>query len=86
MVEITEIVNTDKFEKSVRSIRDGRLKEHVKKQIEKIIKNPDIGKPLRHSMKGERTIYVKPFRIIYAVEGNKLTLLRFSHRDEAYDR
>jgi len=84
MVEITEIVSTNKFEKSLKSVGDGKLKEHIKKQIEKIIRNPDVGKPLRHSMKGERTIYVKPFRIIYAVEGNKLTFLRFSHRGKAY--
>ena len=83
---ITEIVRTNKFEKSIRSIRDGRLKEHAKKQIEKILSDPFIGKPLQYGMKGERTIYVKPFRIIYSVEGNTLTFLNFSHRDEVYRR
>jgi addiction module RelE/StbE family toxin len=84
MVEIKTIVFTEKFEKNVKSIKDNRLKEHVKKQIEKMINNPDIGKPLRYNLKNEKTLYVKPYRLIYAVEKDKLILLRFLHRDEVY--
>jgi len=86
MVEITEVITTNQFEKSLKSVRDGKIKTQVKKQIEKIISNPAVGKPLQYSLKGERTIYVKPYRIIYSTDGSKLFLLRFSHRDEAYRR
>lgn len=81
---IKTIVRTNKFERSLRSIKDNKLKERAKKQIAKIINNPKIGKPLRYSLKNERSIYVKPFRIIYTVKGETLYLLRFSHRDYAY--
>ena len=61
-------------------------KENAQKQIDKVTASPDFGKPLRYDLKGERTIYVKPYRLIYKVDGDKLTLLRFEHRDEAYKR
>ncbi|MGI0085584.1 MAG: type II toxin-antitoxin system RelE family toxin, partial [Nitrososphaerales archaeon] len=46
---------------------------------------PDSGKALRYGLKGELTIRVKPYRLIYAVQENNLILLRFEHRKEVYD-
>ena len=86
MVEIKFIVPTDKFKDDVKKIRDKGLKEKLQKQIDKVTASPDFGKPLRYDLKGERTIYVKPYRLIYKVDGDKLILLRFEHRDEAYKR
>jgi mRNA-degrading endonuclease RelE of RelBE toxin-antitoxin system len=84
MVEIKTVIRTHKFERDVKAIKDTLTKTRVKKQIKKIIENPDIGKPLRNYLKGERTVYVPPFRIIYAVENCTLYLLRFEHRDKVY--
>ena len=84
MVEIKEIIWTNKFENNLKKVKDKSTKEKIKKQIIKIIKNPEIGKPLRFRLKGERTIYVKPYRIIYTVIKNKLYLLRFEHREKVY--
>ncbi len=58
--------------------------EKLEKQIKKITENPDFGKSLRYNLKGEWTVYVKPYRLIYKVEGDKLILLRFEHREEVY--
>jgi addiction module RelE/StbE family toxin len=85
MAEIKFIITTEKFEKDVKKIKDKSLKEKLKKQIQKITGNPNFGKPLRYNLKGERTIYVKPYRLIYKAEGDKLILLRFEHREKAYD-
>ncbi len=82
---MVEVIWTDDFREEVQKIRDGLLKERVKKQIAKIVDDPDRGKPLRFDMKSERTIYVKPFRLIYSVTGNKIYLLRFEHRKGVYD-
>jgi len=84
MVEIKFVISTEKFEKEFKKIKDKGLKEKLKKQIVKIIENPDLGKPLRYDLKGEWTIYVKPYRLIYKVEGDKLILLRFEHRKKVY--
>jgi addiction module RelE/StbE family toxin len=67
------------FKKADKSVKDKALK-----QIDKIITNPEIGKPLRYDLKGERTVYVKPFRIIYSYFDNTLYFLRFEHRKEVY--
>ena len=84
MVEIKEIIWTNKFENNLKKVKDKSTKEKIKKQIIKIIKNPEIGKPLRFRLKGERTMYVKPYRMIYAVIKDKLYLLRFEHREKVY--
>ncbi len=81
---VQDIIRTKKFEKEIKSIKESSIKEKVRKQIIKIIENPDIGKPLRYDLKGERTIYIKPYRIIYSFDKNILYLLRFEHRKEVY--
>ena len=86
MVEIRSVIPTEKFEKEFKKIKDWGLKEKLKKQITKITENPNFGKPLRYGLKGEWTVYVKPYRLIYAVEGDKLILLRFEHRNHVYGK
>lgn len=85
MVEIKGIVYTQKFERDVKKIKDSSLKGKLEKQIRKITENPEFGKPLRYGLKGEWTIYVKPYRLIYAVQGDRLILLRFEHRKDVYE-
>ncbi|MDG6956802.1 MAG: type II toxin-antitoxin system RelE/ParE family toxin [Nitrososphaerota archaeon] len=85
MVEIRSIVYTQKFERDVRKLRDGLVKERLKKQIRKIVEDPESGKPLKYGLKGEWTVRIPPYRMIYAVQGNRLILLRFEHRKEVYD-
>lgn len=84
MEKITEIVWTQRFEDEFKKIRDRATQDKLEKQIKKIKDNPDFGKPLKYDLKGERTIYVKPYRLIYTVRGNKLILLRFEHRKNVY--
>jgi len=81
---ITQIIWSDKFRKEVTKIKDSKLKEKLQKQIQNIVESPQLGKPLRYNLKGERTVYVKPYRLIYAYQGTILYLLRFEHRKEAY--
>ena len=80
---MVEIIYTEKFEKEIKKL-DNFIKKKVAKQIGKIINNPEIGKPLRYNLKGERTVYVKPFRIIYSFFNNTLYFLRFEHRKNVY--
>jgi addiction module RelE/StbE family toxin len=84
MEKIKEIIWTQKFEQEFKKIRDRAIQDKLEKQIRKIHENPDLGKPLRYALKGEWSIYVKPYRLIYKVEGDKLILLRFEHRKEVY--
>ena len=84
MVEIQAIVYTQKFEQDVRKLRDSLMKERLERQIRKIVEDPEKGKPLRYGLKGEWTVRVPPYRLIYAVQGGRLILLRFEHRKGVY--
>ncbi len=86
METIKEIIWTQRFEQDFKKIRDRATQEKLEKQIRKISENPSFGKPLRYGLRGEWSIYVKPFRLIYTVNGDKLILLRFEHRKEVYER
>jgi len=84
LVVITGVVWTKKFERELRKLRDGTIKDRVKEQIKKILDDPETGKPLRFALKGERSVYVPPYRLIYAAQGSTLYLLRFEHRKVVY--
>lgn len=81
---MVDVLYTETFAHTLKRL-DSSIKEKTIKQIKKIIENPTIGKPLRYNLKGERTIYVKPFRIIYSYQNNVIYLLRLQHRDEVYE-
>ncbi|MEN7982093.1 MAG: type II toxin-antitoxin system RelE/ParE family toxin [Nanoarchaeota archaeon] len=46
-------------------IKDNLFKLKVTKQIKKMVKNPEIGKPMKYIRKGTREIYIKPYRLSY---------------------
>jgi hypothetical protein len=46
------------------------MQSKVKKIVEKIIDNPNIGKPLRYELTGLRSVRVPPFRILYEHTGD----------------
>ena len=72
------------FLKQISKIRNKAVKDKIKKQIEKIIQNPDIGKPMRYSRKFTREVYVAPYRLAYAFlpQENKMIFLEIYHKDE----
>ncbi|MBM3200445.1 type II toxin-antitoxin system RelE/ParE family toxin [Candidatus Woesearchaeota archaeon] len=72
------------FEKTFKKIRDCGLKDKLKKQIEKIVNNPETGKPMKYARKGTREAYIPPFRPSYAYlkNGNKIIFLALYHKDE----
>ena len=81
------MVNVDRhpqFSKIFEKIKDNVLREKIKKQIEKIIMNPEIGKPMMYNRKGTREVYVSPYRLsyMYSKEEDKIILLDLYHKDE----
>jgi mRNA-degrading endonuclease RelE of RelBE toxin-antitoxin system len=63
---------------------DRSIKEKVKKQITKIIQNPEIGKPMRYVRQNTREVYVPPFRLSYTYikHEDKIVFLDLYHKDE----
>ena len=72
------------FQNIFYKIKDELFKTKVKKQIKKIIENPEVGKPMKHGRKGTREVYIKPFRLSYAYikEENKIIFLDLYHKKE----
>ncbi|MBI1969841.1 type II toxin-antitoxin system RelE/ParE family toxin [Candidatus Woesearchaeota archaeon] len=72
------------FLKVISKIKHQEVKEKIKKQIEKIIDNPEIGKPMRYNRKGTREVYIAPYRLAYAYipSEHKLIFLEIYHKDE----
>ena len=78
------IEHKDEFLKYISKIKHEALKERIKKLVEKIIDNPEIGKPMRYNRKGTREVYVPPFRLAYTYipAENKLIFLEIYHKNE----
>ena len=72
------------FERTIRKIRDGRIKDRVKQQILRIINDPEIGKPMRYGRKHTREVYIPPFRLSYCYDEQRdlLIFLDLYHKDE----
>ncbi|MDP3698502.1 MAG: type II toxin-antitoxin system RelE/ParE family toxin [Nanoarchaeota archaeon] len=68
----------------IRKIKNNADQEKIKKQIKKIIENPEVGKPMQHARKGTREVYIGSFRLSYAYIRNedKLIFLNLYHKDE----
>lgn len=70
------------FLKLVCKIKDPLTKEKVKKQIAKIVENPETGKPMRYARKGTREVYVLPYRLSYLYLKDRIIFLDLYHKDE----
>jgi len=78
------ICYSDSILKAISKIKDKTEKGKIKKQISKIMKNPEIGKPMRYARKGTRELYIGSYRLAYSYlkKKNKIILLDFCHKDE----
>jgi len=74
---------SNKFKKDFKKIKDTSIKIQLRKQIQKAISNPKIGKPMRYARKNTRELYVNPYRLSYSYlkEENKLILLDLYHKE-----
>jgi len=80
---MVRVIFTHRFKKEFNK-KDVFIRKKINKQIKKIIENPNVGKPLRLTLTGERAVYIKPFRLIYTFTSDKIIILRFDHRKKVY--
>ena len=81
-----EIIFSDRFRKDYKRIKDSSLRKRIIRAIKKLGEFPETGKPLRYGLKGHRRLQVKPFRIIYRIEDNKVIINTFEHRKSIYKK
>ena len=82
----TKIEYTKEFSDDIKKIKDKKIQNRIKKIIQKIIDDPEIGKPLKYELKGLRSVKLPPFRIIYEYKDNTIILYKFEHRKKIYDK
>jgi len=80
---VKNITYAPKFQKNFKKLASNYA-ERVKKLIEKIITDPEVGKPMQYDRKGTREVYLKPFRLSYAYDKttDHLFFLEVYHKDE----
>ncbi len=80
---------TKTFENSFKKFKKNKeLIDELLKKIEKILENPDCGKPLKYTLSKYRSIRVKnKYRLIYRVneEVKEIILVAFGHRKKIYE-
>ncbi len=81
---MVEVTYEPKFKEQVSKLRDHATKDKVKKQLVKIIANPEIGKPMRYGRKGTRELRVAPFRLCYVwnAKENIIDIIELYHKDK----
>lgn len=81
---MVKVIFDSKFQKILSKTKDNTFKDQIKKQVQKIIDNPEIGKPMRYERKGTRELYAGPYRLAYNYHKDKDTIefLDIYHKDE----
>ncbi|MBM3308994.1 MAG: type II toxin-antitoxin system RelE/ParE family toxin [Candidatus Altiarchaeales archaeon] len=72
------------FEDVIKKIKNEDLKEKIKKQIRKIVGDPEVGKPMRYIRKDTREVRIQPYRLsyIYLKNQDKIVFLELYHKDK----
>ncbi len=79
-----EIVFSRDFKKEFKKIKDKNTRLKIIKQIRKLKQIPKSGKPLKYKFKNHRSVKIPPFRIIYKIKKDRITINCFDHRDSSY--
>lgn len=68
--------------------RDRAVFVRVRHQVDKILRAPELGKPLRYQFKSCRRLHVGSFVLIYEIRINsrEIHFLEFGHHDKIYKK
>ena len=86
--EIIRITYSTEFEKALKQLikQDRKTFEQLENQIEKVLREPQIGKPLRYTLKNRRRLHVGSFVLVYEFHRNELRFIDFDHHDKIYKK
>ncbi|MDO8537947.1 MAG: type II toxin-antitoxin system RelE/ParE family toxin [archaeon] len=76
--------HSDCFKKEFKKL-DKHQQELVKKKMEKIIAQPELGKPLHAPLQNFKSERIEKLRIIYTIEGTTIKFAWIDDRGHAYD-
>ncbi len=56
------------------------------KKIERVVREPILGKPLRNTLRNYRRVHMDPFVLIYEISMLEVRLIDFDHHDKIYKK
>jgi YafQ family addiction module toxin component len=67
--------------------RNITLLKNLERGITKILREPELGKPLRHTLRNYRRIHIAgSFVLLYEVRDLEVYLIDFDHHDRVYKK
>lgn len=76
------------FDRTMRLLKKKKpsLFNKVSAQVEKVMRAPILGKPLRNVLRNYRRVHVGSFVIIYEIKDTEIRFLDFDHHDRIYKK
>ncbi len=71
---IYTVLLTDSFLKDVQKLRDKEIEKQIFDKLKELVENPDKNKRLRYDLQEYYRLRVGKLRVLYTVEGNKITV------------
>ena len=81
---MVDVIYQEEFQRTFTKIKHATLVLRIKNHIQKIMSDPEIGKPVRYSRKNTREVHIPPFRLMYSYdkEQDVLYIIDLYHKDE----
>ena len=71
------------FMERLKKLKKGERKA-IEDSVKSVMENPELGKPLQHSLKGLRSYRSGDLRIIYSIDKETIFFITFGHRKKVY--
>lgn len=86
--DIVRIVYSREVENILKKLKKSNKDffDRAENQIIKILREPNIGKPLRYTLRNRRRTHVGSFVLIYEFYQGELRFIDFGHHDRIYKK
>ena len=84
--DIVKIVYSSEVENALKKLksRNKDFFDRIGNQIIKILREPNIGKPLRYTLRNRRRVHIGSFVLIYEFHQGELRFIDFDHHARIY--
>jgi len=86
--DIVRIIYSREVEDTLKKLkkRNKDVFDRIENQIIKILREPNIGKPLRYTLRNRRRVHIGSFVLIYEFHQGELRFIDFDHHDRIYKK
>jgi len=83
-----KLVIPSEFEVILKKLKNRKpdVFKNLGKKIEKVKREPILGKPLRNTLRNYRRVHIDPFVLIYEIYMFEVRLIDFDHHDKIYKK